>query len=97
MQFADLSAVKHRLHLGAPLPFNVRNADKTLLLARGQRVDSPEHLASLLERGALVDLAELMTPRDEIKKARKLPSPACWWRTGWAGHRPRPSVRSRWH
>jgi HD-GYP domain-containing protein (c-di-GMP phosphodiesterase class II) len=78
MQFAELSAVKHRLQLGAPLPFNVRNADKTLLLARGQRVESPEHLASLLERGALVDLTELMTPRDEIKKARRDQLPKLW-------------------
>ncbi len=78
MQFADLSAVKHRVHLGAPLPFNVRNADKTLLLARGQKVDSPEHLAALLARGALVDLAELMSPRDEVMKAPREMLPRLW-------------------
>ncbi len=78
MQYADLSVVKHRLHLGAPLPFNVRNADKTLLLARGQQVDSAEHLASLLERGALVDLSELITPREEVLKARRDQLPKLW-------------------
>jgi len=35
MQLTALSAVKHRIRVGEPLPFNVRNADHTLLLARG--------------------------------------------------------------
>jgi HD-GYP domain-containing protein (c-di-GMP phosphodiesterase class II) len=78
MQFADLSAVKHRLRLGAPLPFNVRNADKTLLLARGQQVDSAAHLAQLLERGALVDMTELLSPREEVLKAPREALPLLW-------------------
>ena len=69
MQLAQLSSVKHRVHLGAPLPFNVRDADKTLLLARGQRIQSDEQLEALFSRGALVDLAELQTAREEISKA----------------------------
>jgi HD-GYP domain-containing protein (c-di-GMP phosphodiesterase class II) len=78
MPFAELSAVKHRLHLNAPLPFNVRNADKTLLLARGQMVRSASDLDSLLQRGALVDLSELMSPRDEIKQAPREALPRLW-------------------
>jgi HD-GYP domain-containing protein (c-di-GMP phosphodiesterase class II) len=83
MQFAELSQVKHRITPGAPLPFNVRNADKTLLLARGQRVESQEHLTSLFERGALVDLAELLqtaaaNPRDTIKHASRAELPGLW-------------------
>jgi HD-GYP domain-containing protein (c-di-GMP phosphodiesterase class II) len=80
MQFAELSTVKHRLLLGAPLPFNVRNADKTLLLARGQQVESAEQMQALFERGALVDLAELQTAREEILKAPRSQLPQLWTR-----------------
>ena len=38
MNLAALSVVRHRLQVGTPLPFNVRAADRTLLLARGQQV-----------------------------------------------------------
>ncbi len=80
MQFAELSTVKHRVRLGSPLPFNVRDADKTLLLARGQRVDSTEQLVALFDRGALVDLAELQTAREEIMKAPRQQLPRLWSR-----------------
>ncbi|HLL12911.1 MAG TPA: HD domain-containing phosphohydrolase [Rubrivivax sp.] len=80
MQLAQLSSVKHRVHLGAPLPFNVRDADKTLLLARGQRIQSDEQLEALFSRGALVDLAELQTAREEISKAPRGQLPRLWQR-----------------
>lgn len=80
MQLAQLSSVKHRVHLGAPLPFNVRSADQTLLLARGQQIGSKEQLEALLTRGALVDLAELQTARDEIMKAPRQQLPRLWQR-----------------
>ena len=60
MPYAELSSVKHRVQPGEPLPFNVRDADRTLLLARGQLVESTEHLEMLFQRGALVDIAELL-------------------------------------
>lgn len=81
MQFAQLASVKHRVHLGAPLPFNVRHADQTLLLARGQQVESSEQLEALFERGALVDIAELQTPREEILKAPREELPGLWARS----------------
>lgn len=81
MQFAQLASVKHRVHLGAPLPFNVRHADKTLLLARGQQVESSEQLEALFERGALVDMAELQTAREEILKAPREQLPGLWTRS----------------
>ncbi|MBL8316031.1 MAG: hypothetical protein JNK55_20025 [Rubrivivax sp.] len=81
MQFAQLASVKHRVHLGAPLPFNVRHADQTLLLARGQKVESSEQLQALFERGALVDIAELQTPREEILKAPRALLPGLWARS----------------
>ncbi len=78
MPYAELSAVKHRVQVGAPLPFNVRNADKTLLLARGQQIETFEQLEALFQRGALVDLAELQTPREQILKAPRELLPELW-------------------
>ena len=78
MQYAALSTVKHRLQPGRPLPFNVRDADQTLLLARGQPVEDNEQLEALLRRGALVDLAELRTARDEIRQAPRADLPGLW-------------------
>lgn len=78
MHYAALSSVKHRVQLGAPLPFNVRDADRSLLLARGQQVSSREQLDALFTRGALVDLSELRSPRDEIRLAPREALPALW-------------------
>ncbi len=81
MHYAELSTVKHRIQLGAPLPFNVRNADRTLLLARGQQVGDAAQLQALFERGALVDIAELQTAREEMLKAPRAQLPALWSRS----------------
>jgi HD-GYP domain-containing protein (c-di-GMP phosphodiesterase class II) len=78
MQVAALSTVRHRLQPGAPLPFNVRNADKTLLLARGHLVETAEQLQALFERGALVDIAELVSPRDRVQQASRAELPGLW-------------------
>ena len=78
MHYAALSTVKHRVQLGAPLPFNVRDADGSLLLARGQLVTSSEQLDALFTRGALVDLAELRTARDDIRDAPREALPGLW-------------------
>jgi HD-GYP domain-containing protein (c-di-GMP phosphodiesterase class II) len=78
MQLTALSAVRHRIRVGEPLPFNVRNADRTLLLARGQQVGSSEQLLSLFERGALVDLAELQTARDRLVQVPRDQLPQHW-------------------
>lgn len=80
MQYAALATVQHRLRLGAPLPFNVRNADGTLLLARGRQVENDEQLQALMQRGALVDLAELQTAREEVMKAPRSALPRLWSR-----------------
>ena len=81
MKLIELEAVKHHLRVGVPLPFNVRQTDHTLLLARGQIVKSVEQMESLFERGMLVDIAELDTPRDRILKASPDQLPALWGRT----------------
>jgi hypothetical protein len=72
MQLIELESVKHHLRVGAPLPFNVRQTDHTLLLARGQVVDSAEQMESL------VDIAEVQTPAERILKARPEELPALW-------------------
>ncbi len=78
MQVTALSAVKHRVRVGEPLPFNVRNADHTLLLARGQHVGSAAQLDALFERGALVDLAELQTVRERLDQVPREQLPKHW-------------------
>ena len=78
MQFTALSLVKHRLQLGQPLPFNVRDNDGTLLLARGHVIRSAEQRDALFARGALVDLAELRNPTDTIRQAKPAELPGLW-------------------
>lgn len=78
MQFTPLPMVKSRIRLGAPLPFNIRNADGTLLLARGQLITNDEQLEALFERGALVDSEEILAPTDLVKRASIDKLPALW-------------------
>ena len=78
MQLAALATVKNRIVLGRPLPFNVRSADRTLLLARGHRLESAEQLQALFERGALVDIAELLSAREQIRHAPRAQLAALW-------------------
>jgi hypothetical protein len=78
MQFSQLSAVKHRVTVGAPLPFNVRNGDGTLLLARGQVIGTHDQMEALFRRGCLVDIAELRTPADAIRLAPAEALPGLW-------------------
>ncbi|MBK9133506.1 MAG: hypothetical protein IPM15_03895 [Betaproteobacteria bacterium] len=78
MQFAALSAVRSRIRLGEPLPFNVRDVDRALLLARGHRVESQAQLDALMNRGALVDLSELLTARERAVRAPREQLPQIW-------------------
>ncbi len=78
MQCSPLSQVKDRLAVGRPLPFNVRDADKTLMLARGQIVATQDQMQALFRRGALVDLAELQTAEDKIRRAAPGELPGLW-------------------
>jgi HD-GYP domain-containing protein (c-di-GMP phosphodiesterase class II) len=78
MQFSPLASLKHRVSVGIPLPFNVRDADETLMLARGKIVGNLAQLEALFERGALVDMAELLTPMVEVTSARPEELPKLW-------------------
>ncbi len=78
MPLAPLATVQHRVSLGQPLPFGVRDADGTLLLARGRVVENAEQLEALLARGALVDLHELLDPRALARQAPREQLPQLW-------------------
>jgi HD-GYP domain-containing protein (c-di-GMP phosphodiesterase class II) len=78
MRHTQLAVVKHRIALGQPLPFNVYNKDLTLLLAKGMAIDDAAQLEALLERGTVVDLAELHRATDAIKHAPVDLLPALW-------------------
>jgi len=71
MAYRALSVVAHLIRVGVPLPFDVHDAERTLLLARGQRVDSSEQLEALFARGALVaegDLAPASSPLEQLPR-----------------------------
>jgi HD-GYP domain-containing protein (c-di-GMP phosphodiesterase class II) len=78
MQFSPLASLKHRVSVGIPLPFNVRDADETLMLARGKIVGNLAQLEALFDRGALVDMAELLTPMAEVGTAKREELPKLW-------------------
>jgi hypothetical protein len=78
MPFAPLATVRHRVVLGQPLPFGVRDADGQLLLARGQCLHSTPQLEALMQRGALVELAELIDAPARARQAPREQLPALW-------------------
>lgn len=78
MPSTPLASVQQRLAVGRPLPFNVRDAAQSLLLARGQVVESAEQLQSLVERGALVDLDEVQSARERARYVPREALPRMW-------------------
>ena len=72
MAIVELTHVQHRLKVGIPLPFHVRNADQTLLLARGQLVSTEAQMMALLKRGALVDTDDIEGWRPDMPPAPSL-------------------------
>jgi HD-GYP domain-containing protein (c-di-GMP phosphodiesterase class II) len=80
MQFTPLTVVQHRVEIGAPLPFNIRDNDGTLLLARGQWLTTTDQRDALFNRGALVDLAELRSSAQTLALASPDELPGLWSR-----------------
>ncbi len=78
MPYSPLSAVKHRIRLGGPVPFNIRGPDQRLLLARGQVIRDEEQLETLFDRGAVVDQDEMKSPRAEVAEAPVETLPSLW-------------------
>jgi hypothetical protein len=77
MQLAALASVQHRIRLGGRLPFDVLDADRTLLLARGQPLHTQAQLDALVRRGALVDL-DAPPPADTPRSAPREALPRLW-------------------
>ena len=78
MQCSPLSQVRDRITVGRPLPFNVRDTNQALMLARGQVIGAQDQLLALFRRGALVDLEELQTAEDKIRRAAPGELPGLW-------------------
>ncbi len=78
MPLAPLATVKHRVQIGQPLPFGVRDADGTLLLARGHVVQTQPQLEALLARGARVDIHELIDAPTLARQAPREQLPRLW-------------------
>lgn len=55
----SLRLPRSKVHLGVPLPWNVRDESGKLLLSRGYVIASERQLDELLERGAFVDVEEI--------------------------------------
>lgn len=78
LKLAPLSTVQHRVRLGAPLPFGIRDAEGRLLLARGQVIANEAQLLALLERGSMVDLGEVKASQRDVRAARADELPELW-------------------
>lgn len=71
---------RSKVHLGAPLPWNVRDEEGQLLLSKGHLIVDERQLEELLERGAFVDIDEIRAvaqsdaPHGEQKVAAPLPN-----------------------
>ncbi len=78
MHHMPLEQVRHRIAAGQPLPFNVYRPDATLLLARGQVLQSHHQVEALCERGSLVDLHELRPAAADPATAAREQLPRLW-------------------
>ena len=78
MELCPLEKVQHRIKLGVPLPFSVRDRASRLLLARHQVIVDEDQLEALKDRGAFVNLDELRSARAEIYEAPVQTLPGLW-------------------
>lgn len=65
-----------QVQVGRPLPFNIRDADRTLLLATGQVIASEAQIQALRQRGALTD--DGVPVRTRVEHAAPEELPALW-------------------
>ena len=61
------------VQVGHPLPFHIRDADRTLLLASGQVIASDAQLQALRDRGAFTDDGASQRARVEAARPEQLP------------------------
>ena len=82
MELCPLAKVQHRIKLGAPLPFSIRDGASKLLLAKNQIVADESQLEALMDRGAFVNLDELRGARSEVYNAPPELLPSLWRKLG---------------
>jgi len=75
---SPISPAWHQVRVAHPLPFNIRDADGTLLLARGQVIDSAAQLAALRERGVWLDASSNGATQAQVWQASREQLPALW-------------------
>ncbi len=80
MQNPPLSPHWQHIRVGRPLPLNIRDADGTLLLARGQVITSAGQLLALKERGVWFDSSTAGATAAQIRQAPPEQLPALWGR-----------------
>ena len=78
MELCPLAKVQHRIKIGSPLPFSIRDGASKLLLAKNQVVADENQLEALMDRGAFVNLDELRGARAEVYNAPPELLPALW-------------------
>ncbi len=78
MQQSPLSPAWLQVRIGQPMPFNVRDIERTLLLARGQTIGSRAQLLALQERGVLFDEDAAPSADARIRHAAAEELPALW-------------------
>jgi len=66
-----LELPRSKVQLGAPVPWNVRDADEQLLLKKGQIVETVHQLDALLTRGAFVDAEEIKAAQQALHVAQQ--------------------------
>ena len=86
MNLIPLGEVSMQINCGAPLPWNVRDADGKLLLSRGYLIHTLEMLQKLMRRGVFVDADEVHASqevqpvlfRGSVERAPALPFSETW-------------------
>lgn len=73
MHLVPIEEVQHRLLPGSALPWNVRNAQGALLLAKGQPVVDDAMVTALLHRGVFIDASDLL-PTPDCDENDRLPA-----------------------
>jgi len=66
MNLIPIGEVSAQINCGAPLPWNVRDTEGKLLLARGYLVETMEMQHNLLRRGVFVDADEVQANREQL-------------------------------
>src|SRR5262249_45380890 len=76
MELCPLEKLQHRIQVGVPLPFSVRDGARRLLRARNEVIADAVELAALTDGGAFVDLDEQRGA--ELQDAAETALPALW-------------------